>query len=221
MWIAAIATALAFLVALVQSTTNTPVFLNDFFSNNTHHLLPALRDLKFLGKENLHVLEIGSYEGRSTRWFMEYVMTHDTALMVCIDTWKGSDEMRDNPQQVDRLYKRFIHNIFPYMDQIQLVRGNAMSMLFTDTVRSKEYDIIYIDADHYAQSALAQGVITWPLLKKGGLMIWDDYRWWYERCGPKFDDLYCPKQGVDMFLKLYSNELKVVFDNYQMGVQKI
>eukprot|EP01031_Cornospumella_fuschlensis_P033262 gene33262-40240_t len=196
-----------------------PSFRFDYFSNNIPHLNETMRKLGFAGKADLVFLEIGSFEGRSTRWFLEHVVTHKNARLVCIDTWLGSEEMRDGLHK-DHLYQRFIHNVFPYLEKVELIRGDSNKMIYSSLVRDKRYDVIYIDADHYAKAALAQAIVTWPLLKPGGLMVWDDYEWAMSRCGPQHDDLFCPKQGVDAFLKMFGDELTVVFKGYQVGVQK-
>ena len=46
------------------------------------------------------------------------------------------------------------------------------------------YDIVYIDGWHSAFGAMADGVMSWPLLKVGGVMIFDDYLWVPPKLGP-------------------------------------
>lgn len=208
---------LTVLAGVALANHDVPMFHEDFFSSNIPSLIKAFNDLKLTGRGDLAFLEIGSFEGRSTRWFMEEIVTHPTAHLTCIDTWLGSDEM---PQRNKvNLYPRFVHNIFPFLEKMTIVRGDANKMLSKQIITEKMYDVIYIDADHYAKSALTQAVLTWPLLKSGGVMVWDDYRW-EANCGVNNEALHCPKQGVDMFVKLHREELSVVIDGYQYAVQK-
>ena len=37
--------------------------------------------------ERVRALEIGSFEGRSTLWFVENVLTHEESTIVCVDTY--------------------------------------------------------------------------------------------------------------------------------------
>lgn len=51
---------------------------------------------------NLCILEIGSFEGRSAVWFLENVLTHPSAQLVCVDPM---------PWPVNPPRPRFMHNI--------------------------------------------------------------------------------------------------------------
>ena len=37
------------------------------------------------------------------------------------------------------------------------------------------FDLIYIDASHYAPDVLSDAVLAFKLLKPGGILIFDDY----------------------------------------------
>ena len=56
-----------------------------WFCNNLNYLSNNLRN-----KENInHILEIGSYEGRSAIFFLKFF---SNSKITCVDTWSGSDE---------------------------------------------------------------------------------------------------------------------------------
>jgi len=62
----------------------------------------------------------------------------------------------------------------------------------------ERFDCIYIDADHRAAGVLEDAVLSWRLLKGGGIMILDDYGWnLYE------NPFKCPKRGIDAFLDAF------------------
>ena len=37
--------------------------------------------------EEIHVLEIGSFEGRSTIWFLETLLQNKKSTITCVDPW--------------------------------------------------------------------------------------------------------------------------------------
>ena len=39
------------------------------------------------------------------------------------------------------------------------------------------YDFIYIDGDHTNEGVFIDSVLSFPLLKNGGIIIFDDYLW--------------------------------------------
>ena len=50
-------------------------------------------------------------------------------------------------------------------------------------------------------------MLTWPLMARGGLVIFDDYEW---KEMPK--PLDNPKPGIDAFLKTIAGQYRVVLD---------
>ena len=79
-----------------------------------------------------------------------------------------------------------------------------------------EFDFIYVDGSHQAQDVLADAVMSWMLLRKGGLLIFDDYLW------EKNDFLSTPKFAIDSFVNCYVNEIKFIItpQNYQFCLLK-
>ncbi len=57
-------------------------FSEDWFSDiGISHVLP-------LGnKEEFHILEIGSYEGKSTTWFLDNLLLSKDSTITCVDPW--------------------------------------------------------------------------------------------------------------------------------------
>jgi len=73
------------------------------------------------------------------------------------------------------------------------------------TERVNDFDLIYIDASHYAVDVLTDAVLSFKLLKGGGMMIFDDYLW----AGDE-NIVYYPKIAIDAFTNVFSNHLKLV-----------
>ena len=64
------------------------IITNDWFSKNIIHLEYFLSKEKLKNKR-LDVLEIGSYQGNSTLYFLKNININ---YITCVDTFKGSDE---------------------------------------------------------------------------------------------------------------------------------
>ncbi|MGH7791972.1 MAG: class I SAM-dependent methyltransferase, partial [Thermodesulfobacteriota bacterium] len=124
----------------------------------------------FKGKDNIRFLEIGSFEGRSTIWFLENILTHPTSSITCVDNFsrQGGEP-------------RFDHNIkvSGFSNKVTKIKGRSEDVL--RTLNENTFDIIYIDGNHYALNVLMDTVLSWLLLKPGGIIIFDDYEWEPER----------------------------------------
>ena len=77
------------------------------------------------------------------------------------------------------------------------------------------YDFIYIDGSHIAKDVLTDACMAWSLLKKGGIMVFDDYMW-----GDPRDILHRPKPAIDAFVNIFAEEVDVIHLGYQAVVRK-
>ncbi len=67
------------------------------------------------------------------------------------------------------------------------------------------FDLIYIDGSHSTNDVMADVVLSWGLLKVGGMLIMDDYRWhtdWPIGLRPGF--------AINSFISAYSREIEIV-----------
>jgi predicted O-methyltransferase YrrM len=192
----------------------------------------------FAGRPGLRALEIGSFEGRSTVWMLEHILTAADSRIDCIDLFEPAEVYGDYPA-------RFLANTAPWRERITMHAGRSFEML--RQVRGP-YHIVYIDGWHSAFGALADGVMSWPLLKVGGVMIFDDYLWIplkYGRIGRpnklvrELSNLFgrdwrraaaeaaiakvpteTPKLGVDGLLRTLDGHYELLGDDYQLAIRK-
>jgi predicted O-methyltransferase YrrM len=197
-------------------------FTQDWFSHN----IPVWEQLAALLPANPKVMEIGSFEGRSMVWIIEN-MLGSSGELVCIDTWGGSEE--HSAETVQGIEDRFDHNRALAMDKkgwdtedqygpnsVAKVKGvsvDALSSFLID--KDKDYDFIYIDGSHIAKDVLTDACMAWPLLKQGGLMVFDDYLW-----GESRDILHRPRLAVDVFVNIFAEQLDIVHMGYQFVVKR-
>jgi predicted O-methyltransferase YrrM len=173
------------------------------------------------------ILEIGSFEGRSACYFMKNCSRHHSIDLYCVDTWAGSEEHK-NMDVLSELETNFDHNI-SYCAKTELsnpvvfykLKGTShfhLSKLISDNNRN--FDLIYIDGSHKAPDVLFDGCLAFSLLRLGGVMVFDDYKWMgYAPENP----IENPKLGVDSFMACYENRVRSMAEpgTYQMYLEKI
>lgn len=170
------------------------------------------------GRENLRFLEIGVMEGRGTCFFFEHLLGQ-AGTMVCIDPFidyskstiakiKGFDDVINGS-----LLDRFKANVKPFLQRIDLrqdLSQNALPTLPADT-----FDMVFVDGDHSRDAVAFDARESLRLTKKGGYIIFDDYRWGYER-GPEFS----PKDAIDQFLKIFGHQVKLLHQDWCVVARK-
>ena len=72
------------------------------------------------------------------------------------------------------------------------------------------FDLVFIDGGHKSDEVLQDAVLCWPLLKPGGVMVFDDY-------GGRASKT---RKGIDAFLSAYEPLLTVVWSSYILFVTK-
>ncbi len=219
---------------------NTNVAQAQFQENWFEHNIPQWKHWlgALAGRAGLRALEIGSFEGRSTLWLCENILTADDARIDCVDFFAPDPVYGD-------YHARFLENTSAHRAKIREHAGASFDML-----RKLEgpYDIVYVDGWHSAFGALADGVMAWPLLKVGGVMIFDDYLWVPPKLGEpekpsglsrrltklrggdwrrearlrQIDSVAVdtPKLGVDGLLATLRGYHEVIGSDYQLAVRK-
>lgn len=172
------------------------------------------------------VLEIGCYEGRATVWLSENALGEGVDYDV-IDTFGGSITESGMVGTASRLEgdKSFIqtnfeHNISFFQDRISfnIHKGYSQHELPKLVEAGKQYDFIYVDASHQSDDTFVDGYFANKMLKKGGLIIFDDFGW----KDPKKPHENCsPETGVRLFFSLYSDLYHAAFAGYQIGAIKV
>jgi predicted O-methyltransferase YrrM len=177
-------------------------FTKDWFTMR----IPKWREIlkPFDGQPDIHYLEIGVLEGGSALWMLENILTHPTARITCLDVFTAK-----------KTYERFLSNMIlsGFLDKTKIIQGRSQRTL--RSLPSDSYDIVYIDGSHTAPDVIEDAVLSWDLLKKGGIMIFDDYMWEWKL--PPQDR---PKIAIESFLKIYKKELEVLHMEYQVIVKK-
>lgn len=163
------------------------------------------------------MLEVGSYEGSSTRWFLQNILTHPKALIHCVDTWKGGEGLIEYAD--DGLKRKFNEAVAEFgVHKVSWYSGKSQDILpqFMDDYVGVQFDAAYIDGSHTAANVLSDSVDVFRLVKPGGIIIWDDYLWevWN-------DPLRQPKMAIDAFLACYKGQYEQIAEGWQVVIKKL
>jgi predicted O-methyltransferase YrrM len=167
------------------------------------------------GQENLKFLQLGVYTGDASIWMLENI---SNIQLTDVDTWQGSDEDAHKSMDFDDVYKTYTDKIKDY--KVYICRADTIGYLLAqygcDRPLGEHWDFIYIDADHTTVGVLMDAELSFPLLKSGGIMAFDDYTW-----GAEMSPELTPTLGIDLFLGRHEGEYETLVINSQVWIKKI
>jgi predicted O-methyltransferase YrrM len=169
---------------------------------------------EYVGKPNLRFLQLGVYTGDASVWLCNNILTDKSSILIDVDTWRGSDEL-DHAEMdfsaVEIEYKKKIENL----TIVSVVSDTVEYLIRQRNNFMDSYDFIYVDADHTAVSVLLDAELSWPLLKSGGIMAFDDYTW-----GRHLPPSKTPRPGILLFTERHKAELDTLVINDQYWIRK-
>lgn len=181
----------------------------------THNIPNWLKFAGHLRDSPVGMLEVGSYEGRSSVWFLDNLMGDPDSFLTCVDPWGLNPGGGKEDDATDETERRFDHNVTLTGKKYQCRKIKGFSYNALPTLMQNTYDVVYIDGDHNGEAVLEDAVLAWRLLKAGGLMVFDDYG----LVDGKLRNL--PREGVDAFLRLWGHRVELLHAGWQMFVRKI
>jgi predicted O-methyltransferase YrrM len=172
-------------------------FTADWFCHNEWNFIKYLAHLI---DTPCRILEIGCYEGRATVWMLENIATHPDATIKCIDCVEQAS---------------FRQNILAARspEKVRLEIGFSRNLL--RSYPTSTFDFVYVDGSHGTVDVLEDAVLSFRLLKTGGIMGFDDYKW-KDRAFPGAT----PKLAINAFLSVYRREITVLWMGYQVWIRK-
>jgi hypothetical protein len=187
-------------------------FSSDWFTKKSPAWAEALKD--FAGKPDVQYLEVGVYEGRAVAWMLENILTHPTSHVTGIDIFIGelSQGSFDFVQDSLEIYE---NNAIAAGGEGRLTTYADFSQNILRKLPSNSYDIIYVDGGHSGKVVLEDAVLSFRLLKVGGVMIFDDYRWF--KTSPR---LKRPGYAIDVFDEFFGDQFEMIHNQSQFILRK-
>ncbi|CAG8852592.1 30937_t:CDS:1, partial [Gigaspora margarita] len=136
-------------------------FTYDWFDFNIPNWKKQLLHLK---NEKINVLEIGSFEGRSTVWILEELFNNPESKLISIDSF---DDIHYT-QFVKNYEAIFYENIkmTGKEKQVEVMKSLSLDALVKLNYEKKiKFDFIYLDGSNVASNVSEDAVLAWNLLK--------------------------------------------------------
>ena len=182
-------------------------FSNKWFLNNFDifsFFLPQDKNSKFV------YLEVGCFEGLSSFFVLSEYKAVDATLL---DIWDmpnpNSKTLSHNFNSIENTFDNNLSRFnFTKIKDDSVV---AMRKLFK---QNKSFDFIYIDGSHNGEDILSDAIEAFKILKKEGLIFFDDF---LQHDKNRALQSY---EGIEKFLTLYSNYLKIEYFQNNLVVRK-
>ena len=166
------------------------------------------------GQDDLKFLQLGVYTGDASVWLAENILTGKGCWLIDVDTWQGSDEPDHETMDFDDVYEVYKTKTKMYKT---IKYFQSSTIWFLQSVRKDpDYDFIYVDADHTTVGVLLDAELSWPQLKSGGIMGFDDYTWGHASGDPRL----APQVGIDLFLHRHLGDYELLTKNAQLWIRK-
>jgi len=159
------------------------------------------------------VLEIGSFEGLSTCFFLWRL---PSARLTCVDTFAGGVE--DAGTMRFDLEEAFDSNVaLVDASRVRKLVGDSKRRLVDLLDEGEEFELVYVDGSHLALDVLVDAALAWGLLARNGTIVFDDYGW--RELGD--DALLRPGKAIDVFRELVDRKHELVYDDDQVALRRI
>jgi len=180
-------------------------FSQNWFESFAKKNFETLKTLIDINKP-LNFLEIGCFQGNCHLWMYDNILKNSDSKSTVIDPFEKSHTHRESN------YNLFRSNLKNYLDKITICKGFSDAIL--PTLEKDSFDIIYIDGDHSALATYNDAVNSLPLLKKGGIIIFDDYLW-HGLISPAIPNAHIggtnhPAVGINKFIKDYEGQITIM-----------
>lgn len=160
-----------------------PIYFNkyifDRFLFENHIELWTKYLSEFVNKPITYV-EIGSEDGSSFTWIHDNIATNSQSTLISVDI-KTTLNFRYNLSLLNKKIN-FVnpHQVFnpnTYCRGEYYVLRQPSSYFFVNISQCNWADIVYIDGSHTYVDTLSDGIGALQIVKIGGLIIFDDYKW--------------------------------------------
>jgi len=181
-------------------------------SDNWNSIIPL--DLK---NRPIKYLEIGAFHGANVISVANSYGSHPDSKLYCIDPWINYDEYPEYKEdgKQENNFNIFTRNISNNNLNNKVITYRGFSAIEIPKLEDNSFDIIFIDGNHEPEYVLEDAVLSFPKLKVGGYMVFDDYEW--------DGGLSGTDKGIDSFFNGYYKRIKEINRNHngQSFLQKL
>tara|TARA_B110000259_G_C14012005_1_gene399952 strand:- start:172 stop:921 length:750 start_codon:yes stop_codon:yes gene_type:complete len=176
----------------------------NWFGQNAQIWIHFFKKFNLENKE-INILEIGTFEGLSSSFFLRYLKKSNLVAVDSLD-------------KKTSFYKNFLKN----KSKLRSFKFHNLSSdnFFSKKIKEK-FDIIYIDGGHNKNSVIVDAKNSFKVLKKNGILIFDDLLYEYKNAKDK--KKYIASDfvigGVLLFLSKFKN-FEILYAGHQLILRK-
>ena len=100
--------------------------------------------------------------------------------------------------------------------QLQKIKSTSVPALQRLAAERRQFDLAYIDGSHRRDDVMADSNHVWPLIRPGGIVIWDDYTW-----SPDAPPQERPQPAIDAFLAAREGHYRLLAKGLQVIVRRL
>lgn len=137
------------------------------------------------------IVEVGSWKGSSAITMANILAAQGGGKILCIDTWLGAIEFWENQDDPERFQSLKCKNGFPqvyFSFLANICHAGHQNTIIPFPIHSSsgalwlmrqglEPDMVYIDASHEEDDVYQDLMDFYHLLKRGGILLGDDWNW--------------------------------------------
>jgi cephalosporin hydroxylase len=156
------------------------------------------------------MVEIGCFEGATSVWVTDYATQHNKNFKLhAIDPHTS---LNDNEAfDYKKTKKVFEYNISLSKGNINYINKYSYDGLIDLYKENEKCELIFVDGDHTSAAVLEDMILSWRLLKVGGVMLCDDSIGWklIDEHGSSPVQL-SPRMGIEMFIQCYWHKIDLI-----------
>ena len=194
--------------------------LDQEFTTNWSSVVRPVWDNLIPREDPKKVLEIGSFEGASACYLIEKIGAKQPLELHCIDTWEGGREHQAGElfeASMSDVERRFNRNVEIAQTRATLPADLHIHKATSDLAlaqliaagKASYFDFIYVDGSHQDPDVLVDAVLSFKLLRVGGVLVFDDYLW-NEVLPYGVDPIRSPKIAIDAFCNIFCRKVKII-----------
>lgn len=166
------------------------------------------------------VVEIGVFQGATTfNMVKQFAKNNSQYKHYAIDPFRKYDDMpHADTLEAEPIFRANLDEC-ELSNHIEFIHETSWNGLMELHQRGVKADFIYVDGDHSSEGALDDIVLSFAMLKKGGILLCDDATDWRYQEHPARPTC---RFSVDSFVHCNWNRLHVLRlpNNTQQGLQK-
>lgn len=169
--------------------------------------------------ESARVLHIGSFDGIGSCMMLDLFFPNPESSVHAVESFLPDSTRPDLDEKSRDVFANNVQR-GSREQQIRLYEGvsaEVLAWMIKEEGYWESFDFIYVEGCHRAKEVLMDAVMSWNLLKVGGVMLFDAYEWgeWLGDARKK------PKLAIDAFEAAFGDRLELVLSGWRRGYRKL